>query len=223
MGVRCLNKYLMENCKNSIYKIELSTLKNKTIAIDISIYMHRFKSEGNLIEGIFSFNILLEKYGIIPIFIFDGKTPNIKLDTINERKQNRIIAKKKYDELLENKKSSDYHTLTKLKRDFIKITSQDICDVKKLLIMQNMYYINAEGEADYLCAKLVNAVATTKVPKVTLLIGGSFGAGNYGMCGRAFSPRFLWTWPCSRISVMGGEQAASVLAQLKKSNAEKND
>ena len=59
--------------------------------------------------------------------------------------------------MLENKKSSDYHTLTKLKRDFIKITSQDICDVKKLLIMQNMYYINAEGEADYLCAKLVNA------------------------------------------------------------------
>ena len=67
-------------------------------------------------------------------------------------------------------------------------------------------------------AKLVNAVATTKVPKITLLIGGSFGAGNYGMCGRAFAPRFLWTWPCSRISVMGGKQAASVLASLKKRN-----
>ena len=146
----------MENCKKSIYKIELSTLKNKTIAIDISIYIHRFKSEGNLIEGIFSFNILLEKYGIIPIFVFDGKTPNIKLDTINERKQNRIIAKKKYDELLENKNPSDHHTLTKLKRDFIKITTQDMRDVKNLLITQNKYYINAEGEADYLCAKLVN-------------------------------------------------------------------
>jgi 3-methylcrotonyl-CoA carboxylase beta subunit len=71
-------------------------------------------------------------------------------------------------------------------------------------------------------AKLVNAVATSKIPKVTLLIGGSFGAGNYGMCGRAFAPRFLWTWPCSRISVMGGEQAASVLAQLKKNNTLKN-
>jgi 3-methylcrotonyl-CoA carboxylase beta subunit len=54
------------------------------------------------------------------------------------------------------------------------------------------------------------------VPKLTVLIGGSFGAGNYGMCGRAFNPRFLWTWPNSRISVMGGEQAASVLAQVKK-------
>ena len=72
-------------------------------------------------------------------------------------------------------------------------------------------------------AKLVNAVATSKVPKITLLIGGSFGAGNYGMCGRAFAPRFLWTWPCSRISVMGGEQAASVLAQLKKNNTLKTN
>ena len=58
------------------------------------------------------------------------------------------------------------------------------------------------------------AVATASVPKITVLIGGSFGAGNYGMCGRAYSPRFLFTWPNSRISVMGGEQAASVLATV---------
>lgn len=64
-------------------------------------------------------------------------------------------------------------------------------------------------------AKLVTAVATTAVPKVTMLVGGSFGAGNYGMAGRAFSPRFLWTWPNSRISVMGGEQAAGVLATVR--------
>jgi 3-methylcrotonyl-CoA carboxylase beta subunit len=63
-------------------------------------------------------------------------------------------------------------------------------------------------------AKLVTAVATASVPKVTVLIGGSFGAGNYGMAGRAYSPRFLFTWPNSRISVMGGEQAASVLATV---------
>jgi 3-methylcrotonyl-CoA carboxylase beta subunit len=65
-------------------------------------------------------------------------------------------------------------------------------------------------------AKLVTAVATSRVPKITAIIGGSFGAGNYGMCGRAYSPRFLWTWPNSRISVMGGEQAASVLATVKR-------
>jgi 3-methylcrotonyl-CoA carboxylase beta subunit len=65
-------------------------------------------------------------------------------------------------------------------------------------------------------AKMVTAVATAQVPKLTVLIGGSFGAGNYGMCGRSFSPRFLWSWPNSRISVMGGEQAASVLATVRR-------
>ena len=70
-------------------------------------------------------------------------------------------------------------------------------------------------------AKLVTAVATTSVPKVTLLVGGSFGAGNYGMCGRAYQPRFLWTWPNSRISVMGGEQAAGVLATVRRDGIER--
>jgi 3-methylcrotonyl-CoA carboxylase beta subunit len=64
-------------------------------------------------------------------------------------------------------------------------------------------------------AKLVSAVSTTKVPKITVLLGGSFGAGNYGMCGRAYSPRFLYSMPSSRISVMGGEQAANVLTQVR--------
>jgi 3-methylcrotonyl-CoA carboxylase beta subunit len=69
-------------------------------------------------------------------------------------------------------------------------------------------------------AKLVTAVACAQVPKITVIIGGSFGAGNYGMCGRAFGPRFLFSWPNSRISVMGGEQAASVLATVKRDNLE---
>ena len=70
-------------------------------------------------------------------------------------------------------------------------------------------------------AKMVTAVATTNVPKITMLVGGSFGAGNYGMAGRAYSPRFLWTWPNSRISVMGGEQAAGVLATVKRDGIER--
>ncbi len=69
-------------------------------------------------------------------------------------------------------------------------------------------------------AKMVTAVATASVPKFTIIIGGSFGAGNYGMCGRAYSPRFLWMWPNARISVMGGEQAASVLATVKRDGIE---
>jgi 3-methylcrotonyl-CoA carboxylase beta subunit len=72
-------------------------------------------------------------------------------------------------------------------------------------------------------AKMVTAVACARVPKLTLIIGGSFGAGNYGMCGRAYSPRFLWTWPNARISVMGGEQAANVLARIRREALEKQD
>ena len=70
-------------------------------------------------------------------------------------------------------------------------------------------------------AKMVTAVSCAKVPKFTVIIGGSFGAGNYGMCGRAFGPRFVWMWPNARISVMGGEQAANVLAQVKRDNFER--
>jgi len=69
-------------------------------------------------------------------------------------------------------------------------------------------------------AKMVMAVACAKVPKFTVVIGGSFGAGNYGMCGRAYSPRFMWMWPNARISVMGGEQAAGVLATVKRNQIE---
>lgn len=88
-----------------------------------------------------------------------------------------------------------------------------------LLFLQNIsgFMVGGKYEAEGIAkhgAKLVTAVATATVPKITVLIGGSFGAGNYGMCGRAYSPRFLFTWPNARISVMGGEQAASVLAAV---------
>ena len=69
---------------------------------------------------------------------------------------------------------------------------------------------------------MVTAVACCRVPRFTVIVGGSFGAGNYGMCGRAYDPRFLWMWPNARISVMGGEQAASVLAEVRKDNAQRS-
>ncbi|MDB5685075.1 MAG: acetyl-CoA carboxylase subunit beta, partial [Sphingomonas bacterium] len=88
-----------------------------------------------------------------------------------------------------------------------------------LLFLQNVsgFMVGSKYEAEGIAkhgAKLVTAVATAQVPKITVVIGGSFGAGNYGMCGRAYSPRFLFTWPNARISVMGGEQAAAVLAEV---------
>jgi 3-methylcrotonyl-CoA carboxylase beta subunit len=94
-----------------------------------------------------------------------------------------------------------------------------------LLFLQNIsgFMVGREYEARGIAkdgAKMVTAVACARVPKITLIIGGSFGAGNYGMCGRAYGPRFLFTWPNARISVMGGEQAASVLATVRRENIE---
>ncbi len=94
-----------------------------------------------------------------------------------------------------------------------------------LLFLQNLsgFMVGSDAEAGGIAkhgAKMVTAVATTRVPKLTVVIGGSFGAGNYSMCGRAYDPRFLWMWPGSRISVMGGPQAASVLATVKRDQLE---
>ena len=104
----------------------------------------------------------------------------------------------------------------------------ELCSQRKipLVFLQNItgFMVGRTYESGGIAkdgAKLVTAVATTRVPKITVLVGGSFGAGNYGMCGRAYSPRFLWTWPNSRISVMGGEQAAGVLATVRRDAIER--
>ncbi|KAJ1768742.1 Methylcrotonoyl-CoA carboxylase beta chain, mitochondrial [Coemansia sp. RSA 1807] len=102
-----------------------------------------------------------------------------------------------------------------------------LCAQRKipLVFLQNItgFMVGASAEAGGIAkhgAKLVTAVACARVPKFTVLVGGSFGAGNYGMCGRAYSPRFMWMWPNARVSVMGGEQAANVLAQVKRDGME---
>jgi 3-methylcrotonyl-CoA carboxylase beta subunit len=104
----------------------------------------------------------------------------------------------------------------------------ELCAQRKipLVFLQNItgFMVGQQYEADGIAkhgAKMVTAVATAQVPKFTVLIGGSFGAGNYGMCGRAYDPRFLFMWPNARISVMGGEQAAGVLAQVKRDQKDK--
>ena len=103
----------------------------------------------------------------------------------------------------------------------------ELCDQRSipLVFLQNIsgFMVGREYEAGGIAkhgAKMVTAVACARVPKFTVVIGGSFGAGNYSMCGRAYSPRFLWMWPQARISVMGGEQAASVLATIRRDQAE---
>ncbi|MEM6621998.1 MAG: carboxyl transferase domain-containing protein [Pseudomonadota bacterium] len=103
----------------------------------------------------------------------------------------------------------------------------ELCCQRKipLVFLQNVtgYMVGRKYEAEGIAkhgAKMVHAVSCAQVPKVTMMIGGSFGAGNYGMCGRGFQPRFLWSWPNARISIMGGEQAAGVLATVKKDQVE---
>ena len=104
----------------------------------------------------------------------------------------------------------------------------ELCCQRKipLVFLQNTtgYMVGSQAESGGIArhgAKMVNAVACARVPKFTVIIGGSFGAGNYGMCGRAYDPRFLWSWPNARISVMGAEQAANVLVQVKRDAMEK--
>ncbi|MFQ5790533.1 MAG: carboxyl transferase domain-containing protein [Acidobacteriota bacterium] len=104
----------------------------------------------------------------------------------------------------------------------------ELCAAERipLLFLQNItgFMVGAQYERSGIAkdgAKMVHAVATARVPKITVILGGSFGAGNYGMCGRAYEPRFLWTWPGSRISVMGGEQAAQVLITVKRDQLER--
>jgi 3-methylcrotonyl-CoA carboxylase beta subunit len=103
----------------------------------------------------------------------------------------------------------------------------ELCCQRKipLVFLQNItgFMVGKKYEAEGIAkhgAKMVTAVSTATVPKFTVIIGGSFGAGNYGMCGRAYSPRMLWMWPNARISVMGGEQAASVLATVRRDGIE---
>jgi 3-methylcrotonyl-CoA carboxylase beta subunit len=104
----------------------------------------------------------------------------------------------------------------------------ELCSQRKvpLIFLQNItgFMVGQKYENEGIArhgAKMVTAVATTKVPKITMVVGGSFGAGNYGMGGRAYSPDFMWSWPTSRISVMGGAQAAGVLATVKRDAIER--
>lgn len=106
----------------------------------------------------------------------------------------------------------------------------ELCCKRKipLIFLQNItgFMVGREAEAGGIAkhgAKMVTAVACAEVPKLTVIIGGSYGAGNYGMCGRSYSPRFLFTWPNSRISVMGGEQAANVLVTIQRDQRAKRN
>jgi flap endonuclease-1 len=163
MGIKYLNRFLQNNCKHSIKKIALTQLSNKKIVIDTSIYMYKFLTDGVLLENMYLLISLLRKYNIAPLFVFDGKPPKEKNQLLQQRKENKRIAENKYKELEENIticSEKDKQKLTdemnNLKKDFVRLNHKDIQNVKELIQSMGVSYIEAPGEADILCAKLVN-------------------------------------------------------------------
>jgi len=164
MGIQYLNTYMKKKATTkSIVKTKLNELENKIVVIDTSIYLYRFISENNLIENMYLMIALFKYYKIIPIFVFDGKPPKEKFNIINKRNNDKKIAEIKYNELQKeitqvldpDKKKDITETINSLKKKFTRVKYNDIVNVHNLLDAFGVYYIQALGEADELCAKLV--------------------------------------------------------------------
>ena len=164
MGIKYLNKLIRNNCNNALKKVHFSSLKNKKLAIDISIYLYKYQLENTLIESIYLMISLFRKYNIIPVFIFDGKPPIEKIDLLRERKEKKIQAEHRFNELKELLNDKDItkeeeqiilDDMENEKKNFVKVTSSDIQQVKDLIRLYGVTYYDAPGEAEELCALLV--------------------------------------------------------------------
>jgi 5'-3' exonuclease len=164
MGIRHLNRFFRENAADGMKVISLSELSGKKIAVDISIYMHKYAAEDTLIESMYSMLSIFRHYNITPIFVFDGKPPAEKKELLVKRREDRKAALCEYDklkELLAN--NEDMENIEKqeiqgqmdiLKRNFIQIKKNDVECVKDLIRAYGATYYDAPGEADELCALL---------------------------------------------------------------------
>lgn len=164
MGLRGLNRFLRTNCQNNIRQISLWELKGKTVVVDASIYMYRFQGDGGLIEGIYQMIGLLLYNEITPLFVFDGKPPPEKKELLEKRKQDKIVAEKKFKEIKRRIASNTHNDdevadleaeADQLRRQFVRITASNISDVKNLLRTMGISYYESDGESDGICAKLV--------------------------------------------------------------------
>ena len=167
MGIRLLNKYIKTNCKNGVNVIKMENLRGKYIAIDTSIYLYRFLQEEVLLENFYLLLSLLKYYNITGIFVFDGKPPEEKYKLIEKRNSVKEEAREKYKELemkineinnneYEREDKNDIQNeMVELKKKFVKLERYHIDSIKKLITAFGESYIDAEGEADQLCAKLV--------------------------------------------------------------------
>lgn len=167
MGIRLLNKYIKTNCKNGVNVIKMENLRGKYIAIDTSIYLYRFLQEEVLLENFYLLLSLLKFYNITGIFVFDGKPPEEKYKLIEKRNSVKEEAREKYRELemkMNEINDNEYdreeknvlqNEMVELKKKFIKLERYHVDSIKKLITAFGESYIEAEGEADQLCAKLV--------------------------------------------------------------------
>ena len=164
MGIKNLNKFLSAKCDtNAIHKIGLDELSGKRISVDASIYLYRFIGENRLIEHFYLMISVFREYNIIPIFVFDGVAPIEKKELLKERREKKIQAEEKYNEIksqmLEIKDADEKADmeleLVKLKKEFVRVRETDIKMVKNLLTHSGITWTEAPGEADVLCAELV--------------------------------------------------------------------
>lgn len=164
MGIKHLNRFLREEAQQCIKFISLAELSGKKIAVDISIYIYKYASEGTLLENMYLMLSTLRYYEIVPVFIFDGKPPPEKKELLQKRKEDKQEAEKEYNQLkkqLENKTIDDVekqdviNNMDILKKKFIHIGKTEIDSVKRLIRAYGATYYDAPGEADELCALLV--------------------------------------------------------------------
>lgn len=165
MGIKNLNKFLRSECNKSIHFIPVSDLSGKKIAVDISIYMYKFESDGNLIESMYLMLSIFRNYNVVPIFVFDGKPPTEKKELLQKRRDDKKDAEEEYNNLknqLKNNADMDddekqeiSNAMDLLKKQFIYINKEKIEMVKMLIRSYGCTYYDAPGEADELCAKLV--------------------------------------------------------------------
>ena len=159
MGIRYLNKYIRRKCSRDIVEVALYKLRGKKVAIDASIYMYRYKSEGCLIDGIYQMAMLLRRSGVTPVFVFDGKPPQEKMALLKQRRDDKKRAELDLVSMQEKMKEDDsqvrYSDYIECKRKCVRLRKSDIESVKHLLTLCGITWYQAEGEADELCARLV--------------------------------------------------------------------
>jgi 5'-3' exonuclease len=166
MGIPNLNRFLRENCSESIRFLNLSELNGKSIAVDISIYLYKYETDDKLLENMYIMFSVFHYYGIIPIFIFDGKPPQEKKELLMKRREDREEAKKEYEKLKQqltktntnnnsDEKQEIITSMELLKKQIVQVSKEKIEKVKSLIRAYGLTYFDAPGEADELCAMLV--------------------------------------------------------------------